>query len=107
LKLTLERIFDGLAALLISIGASSAADLHPIAEVQSGYLFGAISDGTWIKAEETAKLIGDETTHRVYGLTQALGDAKEAKRKLENFIPRLMRKPHKKLDASTRRTLTK
>ena len=61
MKPTLERIFDGLAALLISTGASSAADLHPIAEVQSGYLFGAISDGTWIKAEETAKLIGDET----------------------------------------------
>jgi hypothetical protein len=82
LKPTLERIFDGLAALLISTGASSAADLHPIAEVQSGYLFGAISDGKWIKAGETAKLIGDETTYRVYGLTQALGDAKGGKPKL-------------------------
>jgi hypothetical protein len=37
-------------------------------EVQSGYLFGAISDGKWIKADETAKLIGDETTYQVYGL---------------------------------------
>ena len=74
-------IFAGLAALLISTGASSAADLHPIVEVQSGYLFGAISDGKWIKADETAKLIGDETTYRVYGLTQALGDAKGDKPK--------------------------
>jgi hypothetical protein len=83
LKPTLERIFAGLAALLISTGASSAADLHPIVEVQSGYLFGAISDGKWIKADETAKLIGDETTYQVYGLTQALGEAKAGKPKPE------------------------
>jgi hypothetical protein len=81
LKPTLERIFAGLAALLICTGASLAADLHPIVEVQSGYLFGAISDGKWIKADETAKLIGDETTYRVYGLTQALGNAKGGKPK--------------------------
>jgi len=83
LKPTLERIFSGLAALLIGAGASSAADLHPVVEVQSGYLFGAISNGKWIKAEETAKLIGDETTYQVYGLTQALGEAKGDKPKSE------------------------
>ena len=33
MKATLERIFAGLAALLICTGASSAADLHPIVEV--------------------------------------------------------------------------
>src|SRR5512132_2961659 len=81
MKATLERIFAGVAALLICTGASPAADLHPIVEVQSGYLFGAISDGKWIKADETAKLIGDETTYRVYGLTQALGDTKGGKQK--------------------------
>jgi hypothetical protein len=81
MKATLERIFAGLAALLICTGAPSAADLHPIVEMQSGYLFGAISDGKWIKADETAKLIGDETTYRVYGLTQALGEAKGGKPK--------------------------
>ena len=84
LKPTVERILAGLAALLICAGASSAADLHPIVEVQSGYLFGAISDGKWIKADETAKLIGDETTYRVYGLTQALGEAKGGKPKPED-----------------------
>src|SRR5213596_3085284 len=81
LKATLGRIFAGLAVLLICKGTSLAADLHPIVEVQSGYLFGAISDGKRIKADETAKLIGDETTYRVYGLTQALGDAKGDKPK--------------------------
>jgi hypothetical protein len=84
LKPTLERIFAALAALLISTGASSAADLHPIVEVQSGYLFGAISDGKWIKADKAAKLIGDETTYRVYGLTQALGEPKAGKPKPED-----------------------
>ena len=84
MKPTLERIFAGLAALLISTGASPAADLHPIVEVESGYLFGAISDGKWIKADETAKLIGDETTYRVYGLTQTVGDAKGDKPKPED-----------------------
>jgi hypothetical protein len=79
MKTTLKTIFAGLAALLICTGASSAADLHPIVEVESGYLFGAISDGKWIKADETAKLIGDETTYQVYGLTQALGEAKAGK----------------------------
>ena len=83
MKPTLERIFAGLAALLICTGASSAADLHPIMEVQSGYLFGAISDGRWIKADEAAKLIGDEITYRVYGLTRALGEAKAGKPKSE------------------------
>src|SRR6266480_3303792 len=78
-----ERILVGVAAVLICAKGSLAADLHPIVEVQSGYLFGAISDGKWIKADETAKLIGDETTYRVYGLTQALGDAKGDKPKSE------------------------
>ncbi len=57
MKATLERIFASLAALLICTGALSAADLHPIVEVQSGYLFGAISDGKWINADETAKAL--------------------------------------------------
>src|SRR6266404_6651948 len=83
MKATLEKTFAGLAALLICAGASLAADLHPIVEVQSGYLFGAVSDGKWVKGDETAKLIGDETTYRVYGLTQALGEAKGDKPKSE------------------------
>ena len=83
MKAAFEKIFAGVVAVLICTGASPAADLHPIVEVQSGYLFGAISDGKWIKADETAKLIGDETTYRMYGLTQALGEVKGDKPKSE------------------------
>jgi hypothetical protein len=77
-----ERIFVGVAALICA-EALLASDLHPIVQVQSGYLFGAISDGKWVKADETAKLLTDETTYRVYGLTQAMGDAKGGKPKPE------------------------
>src|SRR5438093_7009981 len=84
MKATLEKTFAGLAALLICTGASPAADLHPIVEVQSGYLFGAISDGKWIKADETAKLIGDETTYQVYGLTLVFVEAKGGKPRPED-----------------------
>jgi hypothetical protein len=76
MKTTVERTLVVVATLLMCAGESPASDLHPIVEVESGYLFGAISDGKWIKAEETAKLIGDETTYRVYGLTQSLGEVK-------------------------------
>ena len=79
MKSTVKRTLVVVAALLMCAGAVPAADLHPIVEVQSGYFFGAISDGKWIKADETAKLIGDEITYRVYGLTQALGEAKGGK----------------------------
>ena len=83
MKTTVERILVVVTAVLICAGGSLAANLHPIVDVESGFLFGAISDGKWIKADETAKLIGDETTYRVYGLTQALGEAKGDKPKSE------------------------
>jgi hypothetical protein len=40
-----------------------------------------------MKADETANLLSDESAYRVYGLTQALGEAKGGKPKLEN-VPR-------------------
>jgi hypothetical protein len=83
LKTIVEKTLVVGVAFLMCAGASSAADLHPIVEVQSGYLFGAISDGTWIKANEAMNLLGDEITYRVYGLTQALGEAKGGKPKPE------------------------
>jgi hypothetical protein len=69
------------SALLICT-AAAADDLHPIVEVQSGYLFGAITDGKSIKADEAAKALPGETTYQVYGLTELLGEAKGGKPKL-------------------------
>ena len=81
MKTTVERTLVVVAALLMCAGVSPATDLHPIVEVESGFLFGAISDGKWIKAGRTAKLLTQKTTYRVYGLTQALGEAKGGKPK--------------------------
>jgi hypothetical protein len=82
---TAKRTLSVVTLLLICARALITADLHPIVEVQSGYLFGAISDGKWIKADETANLLTDETTYRVYGLTQALGEAKGGKAEPEEI----------------------
>src|SRR5262245_3750890 len=87
LKTTAEKTLVVVAAFLMCAGGSPAADLHPIVEVQNGYLFGAISDGKWLKADETAKLISDETTYRVYGLTRALGEAKGGKPEPPQGVP--------------------
>ena len=74
-------------AVLLICAAAPAAELHPIVEVESGFLFGATSDEKWIKADETANLISGETTYRVYGLTQALGEAKGGKPKKTGGVP--------------------
>jgi hypothetical protein len=81
MKTTVERTLVVVAALLMCAGASPATDLHLIVDVESGFLFGAISDGKWIKAGRTTKLLTQKTTYRVYGLTQALGEAKGGKPK--------------------------
>src|SRR5215475_10759459 len=83
LKTTVERTLVVVAALLMCAAALPAAELYPIVEIESGYFFGASSDGKWIKADETANSIKDETTYRVYGLTQALGEAKGGKPKVK------------------------
>jgi len=61
-----------------------AADLHAIVEVQSGYLFGATQNGKWIKAEDAAKALPDETTYQIYGLTESLGEGKGGRAKAED-----------------------
>ena len=80
LKHVLKTSVAGLSVLLIC-AAAAAGELHPIVEVQNGYLFGATADGKWIKAEEAAKALRGETTYRIYGLTQSLGEAKGGKPK--------------------------
>jgi hypothetical protein len=73
-----------LGSALLICRVAAAADMHPIVEVRSGYFFGAIADGKWIKADEAAKSIENEVTYRVYGLTESLGEAKGGKAKLED-----------------------
>ena len=76
--------FVRLLAFFTFTAAVAAADLHPIVEVQSGYLFGAVADGNWIKADEAAKSMTDVMTYRVYGMNLPLGEAKGDKPKNED-----------------------
>jgi hypothetical protein len=95
------KIVVGVVVLLICAGAG-VGELQPIVHVERGYLFGATASGKWINAEETAKAIADQTTYRIYGLTQSLGEAKGSNRKaVENDLctdtlsVSLSRKPEK------------
>ena len=70
-----------LAVLLLLSATATAADLHPIVEVDTGYLFGGSADGKWIKTEKAAKSMKGRTTFRVFGLTQEVGKATGGKPK--------------------------
>src|SRR6476660_6514982 len=83
-KTVVQRSLVIVAALLMCAGASTAAELHPIVEVQSGYLFGATKDGKWIKAGEAAKALPDQATYVVYGQTKSLGGRRSSKQKSED-----------------------
>jgi hypothetical protein len=74
-------IWYAVSVMLANPCLVAKADVHPIVEVQSGYLFGATADGKWIKSDEAAKAISDERTYKIYGLTQSLGEANGAKPK--------------------------
>jgi hypothetical protein len=64
---------------LLSAATVTAADLHPIIEIESGYFFGASENGKWIKPEQAVKSVSNETTYLVYGLTQKVGQITAAK----------------------------
>lgn len=70
-----------LAILLLLSATAIAADLHPIVEMDTGYLFGGSADGKWIKAEKAAKSMKGRTPFRVFGLTQEVGKATGGKPK--------------------------
>ena len=66
--------------LLLSVSAM-AADLHPIVEADTGYLFGGSAKGKWVKAKQAAKSMKGSTSFRVFGLTQEVGKATGGKPK--------------------------
>ncbi|HMG06112.1 MAG TPA: hypothetical protein VK581_11660 [Chthoniobacterales bacterium] len=70
-----------LAILLLLSATAMAADLHPIVEMRTDYLFGGSADGKWIKAEKAAKSMKGRTAFRVFGLTQEVGKATGGKPK--------------------------
>lgn len=69
------------AVLFLLSATAMAADLHPIVEADTGYLFGGSADGKWIKAEKAAKTMKGRTAFRVFGLTEEVGKATGGKPK--------------------------
>ena len=76
---TAAVVFGFLAPL--SAGTVSAADLHPIIEIETGYFFGGSENGKWIKADQAAKSTGKKTTYQVYSLTKQAGQITAGKPK--------------------------
>jgi len=65
---TATVLFGFLAPL--SAATLSAADVHPIIEIETGYFFGGSENGKWVKPEKAAKSTGKKTIYQVYGLTK-------------------------------------
>ena len=79
IKTAAAVLFGFLATL--SAATVSAADLHPIIEIETGYFFGGSENGKWIKADRAAKSTGKKTTYQVYGLTKQAGQITAGKPK--------------------------
>jgi len=60
-NLKTAAVVIGLLAPL-SAGTVSAADLHPIIEIETGYFFGGSENGNWIKPDQAAKSLDMKTT---------------------------------------------
>jgi hypothetical protein len=54
--------------------ANAGADLHPIVEIETGYLFGATAKEKWITTGQRAKSVSAKTIYRVYSLTEQVGE---------------------------------
>jgi hypothetical protein len=77
---TVAAVLFGFLAPL-SAGTASAADLHPIIEIDTGYFFGGSENGKWVKADPAVKSTAKKTTYQVYGLTKQAGQVTAGKPK--------------------------
>jgi hypothetical protein len=76
MRRTFSMIPGALLCAFLTCDRTIAAELHPIVEVQTGYFFGAVSGGKWLKAEESAKSVKANTNYQIYSLTAKVGEAK-------------------------------
>ena len=66
-------------ALLISACASSAAELYPIVQAETGFLIGASSEGRWLEAKDVVKAMRRGLLLRVYALRREMASTKAGK----------------------------
>jgi hypothetical protein len=72
-------IFGFLAPLSGAI--ISAADVHAIIEIETGYFLGASKNGKWINPDQAAKSVANKTIYQVYSLTKQEGQITTGKPK--------------------------
>jgi hypothetical protein len=73
-----------LTALLLAITITAVgADLHPVLEVETGFLLGSSRNGKWLKPAETAKSLRGGEEYRLYTATKLVGTSKGGKPELE------------------------
>ena len=56
-----------------------AGQFHPIVDVHSGLLVGAVGEGKWLDHDRAAKLLRSGETYHVYGFDKSLGLARGGK----------------------------
>jgi len=67
------------ATLLSAFTFAATAEIHPVVEVETGFLFGSARKGKWLSAVETAKAMRGGEEYRLYSPTKAVGLSKAGK----------------------------
>jgi hypothetical protein len=70
-----------LAALYLTGSFAFGAELHPVVEVETGFLLGSARKGKWLDSKETAKALRGGEKYRLYGAKAAKGTVKGGKPK--------------------------
>lgn len=65
-----------LAVLFSGFATATAAQLHPVIEVQTGFLIGSTRKGKWLSGKETAKALRGGEVYRLYTAKEAKGSVK-------------------------------
>lgn len=72
------------AVFLSGLTITEAGELHPIIEVETGFLFGSPQKGKWLSAAETAKSLKGGEKYRLYSAKESMGMVKGGKPKSES-----------------------
>src|SRR5947199_343215 len=71
--------FPALVLAFLAAASSARAELHPIVEVENGFLLGAVNGKKWISGEAAKGAVKGGQRYRVYSLTESVGIGAGAK----------------------------
>lgn len=70
-----------IVAFLASLSVTFSAELHPVIEVQTGFLIGSARKGEWLSGKEAARVLRGGEVYRLYSAKEAKGSVKGGKPK--------------------------